>query len=88
MTPLPTIDGGDAMVRQNGLVERQLILGPRREHSRKPDDIYDRIKRLLPGPYLELFARTSGRPGWTAWGDQKERFTAHNEAYDACSLPA
>lgn len=48
---------------------RRLIVAPRREHSRKPDVIYDRIERLVAGPYLELFARNS-RPGWDGWGDQ------------------
>lgn len=48
---------------------RRLIIEPRREHSRKPDQVYDRIERLTGGPYLELFARQS-RPGWDAWGDQ------------------
>jgi N6-adenosine-specific RNA methylase IME4 len=48
---------------------RRLIVAPRREHSRKPDEIYDRIERLVPGPYLELFSRQS-RPGWDAIGDQ------------------
>src|SRR5262249_28834895 len=43
---------------------RQGIIAPRREHSRKPDGIHDRIERLVPGPYLELFARQE-RPGWT-----------------------
>jgi N6-adenosine-specific RNA methylase IME4 len=42
---------------------RELIVAPRREHSRKPDEIYDRIERLVAGPYLELFARQR-RPGW------------------------
>ena len=41
----------------------KLLIAPRREHSRKPDETYERIERLLPGPYLELFARRS-RPGW------------------------
>ena len=36
---------------------RKLIIAPRREHSRKPDEIYTRIERLCEGPYLELFAR-------------------------------
>ncbi|BCX17355.1 MAG: DNA methyltransferase [Geminicoccaceae bacterium] len=45
----------------------KLVVSPRREHSRKPDEIYERIERLAPGPYLELFARTA-RPGWDAWG--------------------
>lgn len=47
----------------------QLILSPRREHSRKPDEQYARIERLYDGPYLELFAR-SIRPGWDGWGNQ------------------
>ncbi len=52
---------------------RQLIVAPRREHSRKPDETYERIERLLGGPYLELFARES-RPGWDAWGLQAGLF--------------
>jgi N6-adenosine-specific RNA methylase IME4 len=51
----------------------QVILAPRREHSRKPDEIYDRIEQLLAGPYLELFARTE-RPGWTSWGNEVGKF--------------
>ncbi len=42
---------------------RKLIVSPRREHSRKPDEAYDRIEQLCDGPYLELFARHS-REGW------------------------
>jgi N6-adenosine-specific RNA methylase IME4 len=41
----------------------QLIVAPRREHRRKPDEVYERIEALFPGPYIELFARTR-RPGW------------------------
>jgi N6-adenosine-specific RNA methylase IME4 len=48
---------------------RQAIVEPRREHSRKPDCIYGRIERLVPGPYLELFARRRW-PGWDAWGNE------------------
>lgn len=46
---------------------RKLIEAPRREHSRKPDETYDRIEALCEGPYLELFARQR-RPGWDAVG--------------------
>lgn len=46
-----------------------LMISPRQEHSRKPDETYDRIERLVAGPYIELFSR-SPRPGWGAWGDQ------------------
>jgi len=52
---------------------RQGIIAPRREHSRKPDGIHERIERLVAGPYLELFARQS-RPGWTTWGNEATKF--------------
>jgi N6-adenosine-specific RNA methylase IME4 len=41
----------------------------KREHSRKPDEIYPIIEACSPGPYLELFARGT-RAGWTCWGDE------------------
>jgi N6-adenosine-specific RNA methylase IME4 len=52
---------------------KRLVVAPRREHSRKPDEIYERIERLVDGPYLELFARAS-RPGWASWGAQAGLF--------------
>lgn len=52
---------------------RQGIIEPKRQHSRKPDCVYGRIERLVAGPYLELFARTT-RPGWTSWGNQVGKF--------------
>lgn len=47
----------------------QVVLAPREQHSRKPDEIAARIERLVPGPYLEMFARRE-RSGWDAWGNQ------------------
>jgi MT-A70 len=41
----------------------ELIIAPLREHSRKPGEVYDRVERLVAGPYCELFARQH-RPGW------------------------
>ena len=56
--------------------ERQVILAPVREHSRKPDEQYERIEAMYPGRrYLELFARAR-RNGWAAWGDDVEKFSA------------
>ena len=52
---------------------RKLIVSPRREHSRKPDDIYESIERLVPGPYLELFSRTTA-DGWECMGDECGRW--------------
>ena len=56
---------------------RQGIIEPRREHSRKPDCVHERIERLVAGPYLELFARRS-RPGWTTWGNEATKFDRPN----------
>jgi N6-adenosine-specific RNA methylase IME4 len=58
---------------------RQGIIAPRREHSRKPDGIHERIERLVAGPYLELFARQE-RPGWTVWGNETTKFNPVREA--------
>ena len=52
---------------------RQLLISKVREHSRKPDEIYDRIEALFDGPYLEVFARTE-RSGWDAIGNEVYKF--------------
>jgi MT-A70 len=41
----------------------------KREHSRKPDELYPIIDACSPGPYLELFA-SGTRGNWMAWGDE------------------
>lgn len=41
----------------------------KREHSRKPDEIFDIIEKCSPAPFLELFARFP-RLGWTTWGNE------------------
>lgn len=46
-----------------------LISTRKREHSRKPDELYDVIEQCSPGPFLELFARHH-RDGWSQWGDE------------------
>jgi N6-adenosine-specific RNA methylase IME4 len=46
-----------------------IITSRKREHSRKPDQLYDVIERCSPGPYLEMFARHE-REDWTAWGNE------------------
>lgn len=45
------------------------IIAPLGAHSAKPHEAYRRIESLLPGPYLELFARNSA-PGWDCWGNE------------------
>lgn len=53
---------------------RRLLVAPVREHSRKPDETYDRIEALLQGPYCELFARTK-REGWDQMGNEVGKFS-------------
>lgn len=59
---------------------RQVIMEPRREHSRKPDSIRGRVEALIDGPYLELFSRRQGTEGWDVWGHEVDKFGAHAEA--------
>lgn len=60
--------------RRIGKGVRQIIEAPRREHSRKPDEIHSRVEALVAGPYLELFARQP-REGWTVWGNETSKFS-------------
>ncbi len=47
-----------------------LIVSPRREHSRKPDEVRERIVRIAGNvPRAELFARER-ISGWSAWGNE------------------
>ena len=50
--------------RQVNMIETR-----KREHSRKPDELYPIVEACSPGPYLELFARYP-QPGWRVWGDE------------------
>jgi|SRR5215471_2379635 len=47
----------------------KLIITSRREHSRKPDEIYERVERLVAGQYLDLSASAEAphREGLTHW---------------------
>lgn len=55
-----------------------VIFAPRREHSRKPDEQYRLMEALFPGPFLELYARSSW-PDWYAWGDQLDISLRHDD---------
>ena len=53
---------------------RQLVEAERREHSRKPDEVRDRIALMFPeARKIELFARTT-TPGWDVHGNETEKF--------------
>jgi N6-adenosine-specific RNA methylase IME4 len=49
---------------------RSVFEAPVREHSEKPDIVYDMVEKMYPNrKYLELFARKT-RPRWIAWGNE------------------
>lgn len=56
-----------------GRSQVNIIRTMKREHSRKPDELYDIVEACSPGPHLELFARNT-RKGWSAWGNQSENY--------------
>lgn len=60
---------GSARTLQPGRTQVNILSTQKREHSRKPDEIYDIIESCSPGPYLELFARFR-REGWDQWGNE------------------
>jgi N6-adenosine-specific RNA methylase IME4 len=49
---------------------------PEHRHSAKPEEFFDLVEQLVPGPYYELFARRQ-RPGWTCSGNELP--TTHQE---------
>lgn len=61
-----------------GRTQVNLISTQKREHSRKPDELYDVIEACSPGPYIELFARFA-REGWHQWGNED---VEENSLYD------
>lgn len=48
---------------------RSIFSAPYTRHSGKPEQFYDIVEALSPGPYVELFARRQ-RPNWLCLGDQ------------------
>ena len=60
---------GSMRTLKPGRTQVNLLATQKREHSRKPDEIYNIVEACSPGPYLELFARFQ-RKGWTQWGNE------------------
>ena len=56
----------------------QIVLSPLREHSRKPDEVRERIVQLMGNlPRIELFARQTMN-GWYCWGNETSKFNGEN----------
>ena len=68
--------GKHARTLQPGRTQVNIISQRKREHSRKPDEIYPIIEACSHGPFLELFARTK-RNHWTVWGNQAPKTLEH-----------
>ena len=50
----------------------QFIISPIQEHSKKPDEVREKIVDLMGDvPLIELFAR-SYTEGWDVWGNEVE----------------
>lgn len=64
---------GNLRTLQPGRRQENIILSQKREHSRKPDEVYPVIEACSPAPRIELFARTQ-REGWDSWGNEVEKF--------------
>lgn len=65
------VRGKHARTLDPGRRQVNLFSSRKREHSRKPDELYDIIEDCSRGPYLELFGR-GVRDHWTVWGDQAD----------------
>lgn len=63
------IRGKNNRTLRPGRTQPNIVVSRKREHSRKPDEMYSVIESCSPGPYLELFGRTS-RSGWRTWGNE------------------
>jgi N6-adenosine-specific RNA methylase IME4 len=66
------VRGMDARTLAPGRTQTNLIATRKREHSRKPDELYPIIEACSGRPFLELFERSS-RPGWASWGQEVEQ---------------
>lgn len=53
----------------------QLVISPVERHSKKPDEVREKIVALMGDvPRIELFARQQ-TPGWDVWGNEVENST-------------
>jgi N6-adenosine-specific RNA methylase IME4 len=65
------VRGRNARTLAPGRRQVNLMASRKREHSRKPDELYDIIEACSPEPWVELFAR-GRREGWKAHGDEAD----------------
>jgi N6-adenosine-specific RNA methylase IME4 len=84
------VKGSNARTLEPGRTQVNLLETRKREHSRKPDEIYPIIEACSPGPFLELFARADMQAGlfscrqqqWVRLGDEAENAEASYDGID------
>jgi N6-adenosine-specific RNA methylase IME4 len=88
------VRGKNARTLAPGRTQVNYLATRKREHSRKPDEIYHIIEGCSPGPRIELFARGTRRH-WTPWGNQADdayeptwKTYSHNSATERRQLVA
>lgn len=74
------VRGKNARTLAPGRRQVNLVASQKREHSRKPDELYDVIEGCSRGPYLELFARNT-RKNWAAWGNESTDYKITWDTY-------
>lgn len=59
----------------------EVVMNPIREHSQKPDIIYEHLEAMYPDfSKIELFCR-GGRSGWTSWGNEVGKYSTLDSFY-------
>ena len=84
------VRGPNARTLAPGRSQVNYLESRKREHSRKPDELYPIIEACSPGPFLELFARGT-RKGWATWGNEADdsyRPTWDTYAYNSRAIAA
>ncbi len=71
---------GKVRTLQPGRSQVNIIKTRKREHSRKPDELYELIEKCSAGPCLEMFARGK-REGWDVFGNQAEDYNIEWKTY-------
>ncbi|MCF8469045.1 MAG: hypothetical protein K9G33_16735 [Sneathiella sp.] len=74
------VRGKNARTLPPGRRQVNFLATRKREHSRKPDELYNLIEACSRPSFLELFARGT-RENWTGWGNQSEDYEITWDTY-------
>jgi len=77
---------GSMRTLKPGRTMPNIVISRKREHSRKPDEMYDVIEQCSPPERLELFARTK-KEGWDVWGNETEKYSYKEKTQIGMNIP-